>query len=338
MRVLLLAVCGVLLAAMVDIEMAYGDESLIWDPKGLVADDALEVLWEEGGFTEGAAAGPDGAMYFSDFAQPFDARPARIMKFDPASGNTTIHCADSKMGNGLMFTRDGRLLACCASPLGGARALVEITPDGNVKPIQERFNGKRFNSPNDLVIARDGTVFFTDPKYVGPEELELDGFYVYKMTTDGKVSIATAEIDKPNGIVLSPDQRHIYIAETDNGSAKADLEEGFKPGRMTLNMFRLKDGELSRRRVLHDFGDQTGVDGMTVDRDGRVYAAVRSSEDFGLWIFSSKGKVLAKIKTPTLPTNCSFGKGDEAKRLYITAGGGFYRIRMNTIGYHPAID
>ena len=84
----------------------------------------LETLWEEGGFTEGVAAADDGTMYFSDFAQPFDARPARVMKFDPATSKTSIHCADSKMANGLMFNRQGRLFACCASPLGGARALV----------------------------------------------------------------------------------------------------------------------------------------------------------------------------------------------------------------------
>ena len=338
MRLSLVIGCLVALLAMVNEKMVHGQESLIWDPNGLVAEDAVEVLWEEGGFTEGAAAGPDGAMYFSDFAQPFDARPARIMKFNPSTGETTIHCADSKMGNGLMFTRDGRLLACCASPLGGARALVEITADGEVQPIVEKIGGKRFNSPNDLVIARDGTVYFTDPKYVGPEELELDGFYVYKMTSDGNVTIATKEIDKPNGIVLSPDQRRIYVAETDNGSAKADIEEGFEPGRMTLNVFTLKNGKLSKKRVLHDFGSQTGVDGMTVDQKGRVYAAVRSADDFGLWIFSPKGKVLVKIKTPTLPTNCSFGKGAESSRLYITAGGGFYRVKMNAVGYHPAID
>ena len=141
-------------------------------PSKIIPDGAkLEALWEEGGFTEGVAAGPDGLMYFSDFAQPFNARPARIMKFHPKTGETKIHSKDSKMANGQMFDRKGRLLACCASPLGGKRALVEVLSDGSLKTIVDRFAGKRFNSPNDIVIDRTGRIYFSDPKYVGPEKM-----------------------------------------------------------------------------------------------------------------------------------------------------------------------
>lgn len=315
-----------------DLEIT-GGEGILIDGEG------LETLWEEGGFTEGAAAGPDGNMYFSDFAQPFDSGPARVMRFDPRTGKTDAYCPDSGMGNGLMFTRDGRLLGCCASPLGGHRALVEFAKDGSVKVIADKFEGKRFNSPNDIVIDRHGRVYFTDPKYVGPEELELDSFDVYRLDPDGTLSIATTEIDKPNGIVLSPNQKTIYIAETDNGSAKADIETDFEPGRMTLNAFKVnRHGELSRRRILHDFGDETGVDGMTVDQSGRIYAAVRSASKFGIFIFSQKGEQLGYIETPELPTNASFGRGPESHTLYITAGKGFYRIKTKATGYHPAID
>lgn len=299
------------------------------------ADAKLETLWEEGGFTEGAAVGPDGAMYFSDFAQPFNARPARIMKFDPQTGKTSIHCADSKMGNGLMFDAKGRLIACCASPLGGARALAEITPDGNVKPIVDRFNGKRLNSPNDLVIDGQGRIYFTDPKYVGPEEMELDSFDVYRLDPDGKLQIATTEIDKPNGIILSPDGKTIYVAETDNGSAKADIEPAGTPGRMTLNSFKVHaDGSLTDKKVLHDFGKETGIDGMTVDKQGHIFGAVRSANRFGIVVFSTEGQELGYIETPKLPTNCCFGKGSESKTLYVTAGAGFYRIRLAVEGHH----
>ena len=295
----------------------------------------LETLWEEGGFTEGAAVGPDHSMYFSDFAQPFNARPARIMKFNPKTGKTAIHCADSKMGNGLMFDSTGRLVACCASPLGGARALVEITADGKVKPIVEKFKGKRFNSPNDLVIDAKGRIYFSDPKYVGPEEMELDAFNVYRLDPDGKLQIATTQIDKPNGIMLSPDGKTIYVAETDNGSAKADIETAKKMGRMTLNSFKVHaDGTLSDKKVLHNFGKELGIDGMTVDQHGHIFAAVRSASRFGIVIFSSAGEELGYIETPKLPTNCCFGKGSDSKTLYITAGAGFYRIRLAVEGHH----
>jgi gluconolactonase len=306
-----------------------GDKSIF------LAGAMLETLWEEGGFTEGAAVGPDHALYFSDFAQPFNARPARIMKFDPKTGKTSIHCPDSKMGNGLMFDAKGRLIACCASPLGGARALVEITAGGKVKPIVEKFKGKRFNSPNDLVIDRKGRIYFSDPKYVGPEELELDAFNVFRLDPDGKLQIATNKIDKPNGIMLSPDGKTIYIAETDNGSAKADIEPAGEPGRMTLNSFRVHaNGSLSDKKVLHDFGKEKGIDGMTVDKHGHIFAAVRSAVRFGIVVFSPEGKELGYIQTPKLPTNCCFGKGKDSKTLYITAGAGFYRIKLAVEGHH----
>lgn len=305
----------------------------------LIEGEELETLWEEGGFTEGAAAGPDGNLYFSDFAQPFDSGPARVMKFDPRTKKISVHCPDSGMGNGLMFARDGRLIGCCASPLGGHRALVEFKPDGKVEVIVDKFEGKRFNSPNDLVIDRKGRIYFTDPKYVGPEEMELDSFDVYRLDPDGSLKIATTEIDKPNGIILSPDQKTIYIAETDNGSAKADIEKDFEMGRMTLNAFAVdENGDLGEKRVLVDFGDQLGIDGMTMDTEGRIYAAVRSEKRPGIYVFSPEGEELGYVKTPSLPTNCCFGRGEEISRLYITAGGGFYRIQTGATGYHPAIS
>lgn len=314
---------------------AIGQDSKDFVPK----ESQLEALWEEGGFTEGAAAGPDGCIYFSDFAQPFESGPARVMKFDPRTEKTSVYCPDSGMGNGLMFTRDGRLLGCCASPLGGHRALVEFLKDGSVKPVVTKFEGKRFNSPNDIVIDAMGRVYFTDPKYVGPEKMELDSYDVYRFDPDGSIRVATKEITKPNGIMLSPDGMTIYIAETDNGSATADLDETpARSGRMTLNAFSVKeDGSLGDKRVLHDFGDKKGIDGMTVDQKGNIYAAVRSETGFGIVVFSPKGKRLAHIPTPTLPTNCVFGRGDQQKTLYVTAGGGLYRIKVKKKGHHPAL-
>lgn len=296
----------------------------------------LETLWEDGGFTEGAAAGPDGNMYFSDFAQPFDSGPARIMKFDPRSGTVSVHCPNSRMGNGLMFNAEGRLFACCASPLGGARALVEILPDGSVKPIVEKFDGKRFNSPNDLCIDARGRIYFSDPKYVGPEEMELSSFNVYRYDPDGSIRIATSAVDKPNGVILSPDGRTLYVAETDNGTDQADIvKTPPEPGRMTLNAFPVKkDGSLGKKKVLVNFGAETGIDGMTVDVKGHIYAAVRSASRYGIVVFTPTGKEKAYIETPALPTNCCFGIGRERKTLYVTAGSGFYRIRLGIDGHH----
>ncbi len=326
--------CAGLLAGLLPAQdlVVRGGEGII--PEGAM----LETLWEEGGFTEGAAAGPDGLMYFSDFAQPFDARPARVMKFNPVTGAIGIHAPDSKMANGLMFTRDGRLIACTASPLGGQRALVEIKPDGSLSPIVERYEGKRFNSPNDIVIHPDGSIYFTDPKYVGPEKMELDSYDVYRLDSEGTLLRLKTGITKPNGIILSEDASTIFIAETDNGTAEAESNPDAVRGRMTLNAFRLrKDGTPGRKRVIVNFGDELGIDGMTMDTDGHLYAAVRSEETFGIYIFTQRGQELGYIQTPQLPTNCCFGKGKESGTLYVTAGAGFYRIRLASEGYHPAV-
>lgn len=315
------------------------DLAISGDSRIVPAGAKLETLWEDGGFTEGAAAGPDGCIYFSDFAQPFESGPARVMKFDPKTKKITVHCPDSGMGNGLMFTRDGKLIGCCASPLGGHRALVEFLPDGSVTPIVSKFEGKRLNSPNDLVIDRKGRVYFSDPKYVGPEKLELDRFNLFRLDPDGTLQVATQAIDKPNGVMLSPDQKTLYVAETDNGSATADLDkEPATPGRMTLNAFVVNDdGSLGAKTVLQNFGNETGVDGMTVDKEGHIYAAVRSHSRFGIVVFDPFGHELAYIQTPILPTNCVFGRNDQQKTLYVTAGSGLYRINLGITGHHAAL-
>ncbi len=311
----------------------------LYSSAGLIAEGAtLETVWDKGGFTEGAAAGPDGAIYFSNFAQPFDSAPAQVMKYDPKTGEVTVRCADSKMANGLMFDGKGRLIACCASPLGGRRGLVEILPSGEVKTLVDRFEGKRFNSPNDLVIDAKGRVYFSDPKYVGPEKMELPSMDVYRYDPDGTVHRVTTDIDKPNGVMLSPDGKTLYVAETDNGTDQADTVTDAKQGRMTLNAFPVnEDGSLGEKRVIVNFGARTGIDGMTVDEQGNIYGAVRSENRFGIVAFDPSGKEMAYIKTPSAPTNCTFGTGDESNTLYITAGGSLYRIRLNAKGHHTAV-
>lgn len=297
---------------------------------GIIPPDAhLEELWNEGEFTEGVAAGPDGLIYFSDI--PHDrATPGRILRFDPHTRTTVVHCRDSGKSNGLMFDPQGRLLAACGAN-GGRRALCLITPDGQVQPLLERYQGRRFNSPNDLVIAADGTVYFSDPRYVGDEPLELDHQSVYRYhPASGRLERLETGVSKPNGVMLSPDGRTLYVAETDNGTLEVSRPP--PPGaplRMTLNAYAIgPEGKLGPRRVLVDFGQQLGIDGMTVDPQGRIYAAVRSADRHGIRIYDPDGREVGSIPTPTLPTNCCFGSRAEGETLYVTAGGGLYRLRL----------
>lgn len=297
----------------------------------------LEEIWNEGEFTEGVAVNAQGIVYFSDIA--FNPKEkGRILKFDPKSGKVTVHCPDSGKSNGLFFDPKGRLIAACGAN-GGHRAIVEIKPDGKVSVLHNQFEGKHFNSPNDLVIDSKGNIFFSDPRYVGPEPIELDHQSVFRITPTGKVTRVTTNISKPNGVHISPDQKTLYVAETNNGSFDVTKTPDVKPKMtMTLNAFELHaDGTVGQKTQLADFGQETGTDGMTIDTAGNIYAAVRSESRFGIVVFAPDGTERAYIPTPTLPTNCTFGVGDQAQTLFVTAGGGFYKIVLKATGFHPTL-
>ncbi|GAB4157502.1 MAG: SMP-30/gluconolactonase/LRE family protein [Planctomycetaceae bacterium] len=294
----------------------------------------LETLWNEGDFTEGVAVDRNGLIYFSDI--PFNKNAGRVMKYDPKTGAVSVHCADSGKSNGLMFDAKGRLIAACGA-MWGKQALVEITPNGTVNVLADKYKGKRLNSPNDLVVHPNRSIYFSDPRYAGDEPMEIKEMSVYRYTPSGKVQRVTHDIEKPNGLGISPDGKILYVAETNNGTTEVrKMDPNVKPGRMTLNAFPIKkNGTLGRKKVLVDFGKETGVDGMTIDSRGNIYAAVRSKKRHGIYVFSPKGKELAYIPTAVLPTNCCFGRGKDGHSLYITAGKGLFRIRVKTKGSFP---
>ena len=296
----------------------------------------LETLWEQGEFTEGVAIAPDGQVYFSDIPSS-ESTSGQILKFNPKTGKTTVFTAASEKSNGLMFDRDGRLIACCGAN-NGRMALSEFLPDGKLRTLSGMFDGKRYLAPNDLVILPNGLIYFSDPRYIGNEKEEQSQMAVYRYDPfSGEVTraIGADQIEKPNGLALSPDGKTLYVAETNNGSTGGpNAPKNAKMGRMTLNAFPIrKNGSLGTKKVLVDFGDQAGIDGLTIDTMGNIYAAVRSAKRFGIAAYTPRGKEIAFIPTETLPTNCCFGVGADANTLYITAGIGLYRIKMNVSGY-----
>lgn len=315
-----------------------GDSSI------LPADAKLEQIWNEGSFTEGVAAAPDGVMYFSDI--PFvNDKPGRILKFDPRTQQVSVHAADSGKSNGLFFDTKGRLIACCGA-MGGKRAVVEVRPAGKLVVIVDRFEGKRLNSPNDLVVHQNGSIYFSDPRYAGNEPVELSEMSVYRIDLDRTVHRVTQSskgpnnIEKPNGVNVSLNGKLLYVAENNNGSLDVrNQDPDTKKGRMTLNAFPIKeDGGLGEKTVLVDFGEENGIDGMTIDTKGNIYAAVRSEKRHGILVYTPKGKELAYIPTQDLPTNCCFGRGNDAHTLYVTAGTGFYRIKLKSLGFHSVAN
>lgn len=292
----------------------------------------LELLWGEGEFTEGPALAPDGAILFSDIGQS-------IWRYDPASGQTTLFRRPSGRSNGLMFNAQGELLACEGANAGGGRRLSRTTGiaggrDGVVQTLADRFEGKRFNSPNDLALDDRGGVYFTDPRYVGNEPRELDFEGVFLVQPDGRVVLATREVSKPNGILVSPDGRRVYVADNDPQGARQLLAFDVQPG-----------GTLAGKRVLFDFVAGRGIDGMTLDTQGRIYAAAGTGPRAGIYVFDPEGRPLAWIATPGDPTNCVFGGGEDGSSLYVTAAlarqpgtkYGLFRIRLAARGFHRVV-
>src|SRR5262245_29692960 len=181
-------------------------------PKGA----KLEKPWTrkdnvKGGLTEGPSAGPDGSIYFTDIRLGKD--KSKIMRFDPKTKETTVFAADSGHANGLMFDAKGYLIACEGSDMGGRCVSRWDVKTKKRTVIVDNYKGKKFNAPNDLCIDLKGRIYFTDPRYLGDEPRELTHRAVYRINTDGTVEEITHDVEKPNGIDISPDQKTLYVVD-----------------------------------------------------------------------------------------------------------------------------
>ena len=168
-------------------------------------------------FLEGSAMSPDGLLYFSDFPN-FEGKANKagiIWTLNPATGESKVFRSPSGMSNGLKFDAAGDLVACEGANLGGRQIIKTDMKSGKSYILAAVYNGSRFNSPNDLVIDEKGRIYFTDPRYLGPEMIEQNGMNVYRIDSDGSVHLAAANVAKPNGLVLSPDQQTLYVANSD---------------------------------------------------------------------------------------------------------------------------
>jgi gluconolactonase len=269
------------------------------------AGSTLDLLWNDGEFTEGPARAPDGSIYFSDIGN-------RILRFDPKTRETKVYRDPSGKSNGLKFDAQGRLVACEGAN-GGNRRISITEPSGQVRTLADRWEGKRFNAPNDLAIDAKGNVYFTDPLYAGGEKRDIDFEGVFLVSPAGAVTLATRDVQKPNGILVSPDDRTVYVADT-NSDPK---------GNHHLVAFRVQaDGTLADKRILHDFGpDRRPIDGMAMDVEGNIYATGGTGDRAGLYVFGPNGEHLAFVRMPGDPTNAAFGGSAEPTTLYLTGQG-----------------
>lgn len=319
----------------------------VGDPSVLPPDSRLERLFNGGCvLSEGVSAGHDGMIYFSDITfTKFCKDPSgkylqagNIWKYNPQTGETTIFRSPSGMSNGIKFDREGNMIAALGADYGGRMLLKTDMQTGKSYILTGLFEGKPYNALNDISIDEKGRIYFSDPRYLGHEPIDQPGVAVYRLDPDGSVHRVVTDCGKCNGVLVSPDQKRLYIISNDNGWFDfMELKEGENTlrGAHLLQVYDLApDGTASNRRVLIDYYPNDGPDGMVADEEGNIYMAMRNKTRPGIGVFTPDGKELAYISTGTeLPTNVGFARGADANILYVTSGKSLYRIKMVKKGY-----
>jgi gluconolactonase len=277
-------------------------------------------------FVEGPVWHPDGYLLFSDPNANTIYRwtaEGSVSVFRTHSGYTGIDIGEYHQpgSNGLTLDRKGLLTI----NEHGNRRVTRLERTGKLTVLADRYDGKRLNSPNDLVYRSDGTLYFTDPPFGLPKtfddprkELGFSGVY---MVRDSQVTLLTKELSGPNGIAFSPDERYLYV-------------DNWDLGRKVLMRYEVNaDGTIARGKVFYDFTgnpEPVGLDGIKVDQQGNVYVSAPG----GVWILSPEGKPLGRIVPPEHDANFTFGDAD-GRSLYLTASTGLYRLRVNVPGIRP---
>jgi len=277
-----------------------------------------------GGFTfiEGPLWRPSQALWFSDVVGNVvrqwtpDGKVTEILRPGGYDG-TSLPAGGFNGPNGMTADKDGAVLLC----QHGNRRIARIDKDLKVSTLVDQFEGKKLNSPNDLVFRSDGSLFFTDPPYGLPKgdedpakELPFNG--VYRLA-NGKLQAIVKDLTRPNGIALSPDEKTLYVANSD------------EKHKVWMRYDLAADGTASNGKLLADVTAETDdglPDGMKTDSLGNVYGTGPG----GVWVFAADGKHLGTIKPPETPANC--GWGDDGKTLYMTARTGLYRIKLAVSG------
>jgi gluconolactonase len=276
----------------------------------------LEKIFEGCAFAEGGAADAEGNLFFSDCPNN------RIMVYRPATGQTEVWEEPSLRANGMNFDPQGRLVVCCDGKDGGARAVRRYEPDGTITTLASHFNGKKLNAPNDLCFDREGRIYFTDPRYGYKDDLEQDCMAVYRIESNGSLTRVIDDMQSPNGILISADNRSLYL-----------VDHNLDPdGARTLVRYDLNDsGDWKFHSVLYDFAPGYGGDGMVLDIQGNIYLCAGEGEKAGIYIISPHGALLGFIPVPEITGNCTFG-GPDLRTLYIAASSSLYRITLAVPG------
>lgn len=289
----------------------------------LIAEDAqLEKVFTGAVFSEGPASDRNGHVLFTDCSENL------IYSFDESTKETSIWSDNSAHANGMNFDSQGRLVVCCdgknypSNPAGGAHAVRRYEKNGTVTTLAESFQGKKLNGPNDLCFDNEGRIYFTDPRYGDKSDIEQDVMAVYCIDLDGTLTRVIEDLESPNGILISKDNKSLFLVDH-------NLDPG---GARTLVKYKSNSaGGWIKDKVLLDFGSDYGMDGMVFDQEENIYVTGGSGESAGVHIVSSFGEFKGFIPTPEVPGNCTFS-GENLDYLYICASTSLYRIKMHAKG------
>jgi gluconolactonase len=269
----------------------------------------LEKFAGDFGFTEGPVWDAQGFLYVSDEVKN------KILRVFPDGRRQTVF--ETGDPDGSTYDHKHRLITT-ASVL---RAIVAVKPDGTYQMLADKYQGKRLNSPNDVLLGPDGALYFTDPTLdlVKGEKQEIPFQGVYRLGADGSLKLLTKELAQPNGLAFSPDGRLLYIDDSMNRDIHV-YDVGLKGDLSNGRFFAKEQGP-----------EETGVpDGMRVDRQGNLYVTGPS----GIWIWSPKGKHLGTIVLPELAANLIWGDANWSS-LYITASTSVYKLKTKARGFVP---
>ncbi len=286
------------------------DSSEFW--KLIPKETRLETVATGFGFTEGPVWDKSGFLYVSD------EEINRIFRVYPDGHKEELISLGDPDGN--TYDRALRLIDC-ASVL---RAIIRISPDGKYTVLADRYQGKRFNSPNDVVVGPDGAIYFTDPTLDLPpgEKQEIPFQGVYRLDEKGDVTLLTKELSQPNGLAFSPDGKRFYVDDSEQRNIRVyDVAA---------------NGTIANGRIFAEEpgGKADGVpDGMRLDRQGNIYVTGPK----GIWVWDANGHHLGTIVVPEQPANLTWGDADY-RTLYITATKSVYKIQTKARGFVPYLD
>jgi len=275
----------------------------------------LHHLSDGSGWAEGPVyVAATRTLYWSDI--PGD----RVLRYDESTGVVAEHECPANHANGHTLDRDGVIVAC----EHGTRSVVRWWPDGRREVVADRFDGKRFNSPNDVVVSSDGSVWFTDPTYGidsdeegHAAESEIGGNHVFRVSPDGAVGPVITDMVQPNGLAFSLDERTLYVADT----GATHVTDG--PRHIRRFDVDLAAGDITGGGEVWATCPEGVFDGFRLDADGRIWASGRQ----GVHCYLPDGTLLGTVRLPEVCANVEWG-GADRRTLYMTANTSLYSLRL----------